>query len=425
LAATDSKFLAWKTGLWWGSGFALFALVITLNRDFDTFLRYLVLGLPQGAIIALIAVGYSMVYGIIQLINFAHGEVFMFSTFFVLMLLVPPEGQQTLAPVLIAATVFLIVACAVWVLAERLPRLWLRLGLALAAGAGASAVNARLMPAAGGGAPMFPFFAAYALAIAYTCCLGVTMDILAYRPLRRSPRLIALITAIGLSLFLQNFAQLIWGSSSRYFPAAARPAVLGSQQVPLAAGLSLSRLDVVIVILAVVLMAGLQLFVMKTRTGRAMRACAQDRVTASLMGVEVNRVVAVAFALGAGLAAMVAPLYVLRGTPIHPQMGYMVGILAFSSAVLGGIGNITGAMLGGLVIGIVSAFVPLFDALDTFAWFQAAERAGWITREGYAHFVQGYGKPGQYQLAVAYAFMILVIVFKPTGLLGKASAKRA
>ncbi|MCX7718819.1 MAG: branched-chain amino acid ABC transporter permease [Candidatus Sumerlaeaceae bacterium] len=425
MATERGRQSGWNTALWWGGGFALFALVITLNRDFETFLRYLVLGLPQGAIIALIAVGYSMVYGIIQLINFAHGEVFMFSTFFVLMLLVPPEGGQTMAPALIGATVFLIVACTVWVLAERIPARWMRGAVAVAAGAAAAAANARLMPATGAGAAILPFFAAYALAIVYTCCLGVTMDLLAYRPLRHSPRLIALITAIGLSLFLQNFAQLIWGSSSRYFPASVRPAILGSQQVTLTPALSLSRLDLVIVVLALALMAGLQLFVMKTRTGRAMRACAQDRVTASLMGVEVNRVVAVAFALGAGLAAMVAPLYVLRGTPIHPQMGYMVGILAFSSAVLGGIGNITGAMLGGMVIGIVSAFVPLFDALDRFAWFEAAVRAGWITREGYAEFVQGFGKPGQYQLAVAYAFMILVIVFKPTGLLGKASAKRA
>ena len=141
-------------------------------------------------------------------------------------------------------------------------------------------------------------------------------------------------------------------------------------------------LDIIIIVLAVVLMVGLQMFILRSRTGRAMRACAQDRVTASLMGVRVSGVVAVAFALGAGLAALVAPLYVLRGTPIAPQMGYIVGILAFASAVLGGIGNITGAMLGGMVIGIITTFVPLFDSLDTFAWFRAAERAGWVTQGG-------------------------------------------
>jgi branched-chain amino acid transport system permease protein len=256
------------------------------------------------------------------------------------------------------------------------------------------------------------------------------MDLLAYRPLRNSPRLIPLITAIGLSLFLQNAAQATWGAASRFFPADATPQVFSGRRLPLftpgdGTVIDLSLLDGIIIALAILLMVGLQLFILRTRTGKAMRACAQDRTTASLMGIKVNTVVALAFALGAGLAAMVAPLYVLRGSPIYPQMGYIVGILAFASAVLGGIGNITGAMLGGLIIGIIYSFVPLFDAFDTFRMFGFLERAGWITREGYSQFVNAFGRPGQYQLGVAYAFMILVIVFKPTGLLGQASAKRA
>lgn len=406
------------------AGFALFAAFITVNRDFKTFLTYLLLGIPQGAIIALIAVGYSMVYGIIQLINFAHGEVFMFSAFFVFMLVAVPTAPDPLASGLIFGTIAVIAHCALWVLLGRVQPRALRAVICASAAVGAAFLNSRLMPAPGAAAGV-PFLIAYALAILYTCCLGVTMDLLAYKPLRTSPRLIALITAIGLSIFFQNFAQTIWGSASRYFPAAAEPKVFSGPRIPLGGGLDISRLDLFIVALALVLMVAVQWFILRTRTGKAMRACAQDRVTASLMGIQVNRVVAVAFAIGASLAAMIAPLYVLRGTPIYPQMGYIVGILAFASAVLGGIGNITGAMLGGMVIGIIFAFVPLFDAVDGFAWFKAAEAAGWITREGYNQFVLSYGKPGQYQLGVAYAFMILVIVFRPTGLLGKASARRA
>ena len=166
---------------------------------------------------------------------------------------------------------------------------------------------------------------------------------------------------------MQNYAQMAWGPASRFFPSEARPAWLSGPPVGLGAGLSIARLDIVIVLLALALMLALHLFVMRTRTGRAMRACAQDGVTASLMGVETDRVVTITFAIGAALAAAAAPLYVMRWNPMFPQMGNIVGILAFASAVLGGIGNMTGAMLGGLVIGVIYAFVPLFDTLDTFA----------------------------------------------------------
>jgi branched-chain amino acid transport system permease protein len=425
----------WRTALPWVGGFVLFALFITFNKGFSTFVQYFLLGLPQGAVIALIAVGYTMVYGIIQLINFAHGEVFMFAAYFVLMLITPADpGSKVAVPVIVASLAFLF-ACSAWVALGRVASRPLRAGIALAVAAAGATANWWMLPRPGG-AVVVPFFAAYALAVIYTCCLGVTMDLVAYKPLRASPRLIPLITAIGLSLFLQNCAQAIWGSASRVLPRDQVPEFLGGSRglapgemshstVVLPGGFRMQLLDIIIIVLAVVLMLGLQAFILRSRTGRAMRACAQDRVTASLMGVRVSSVVAVAFALGAGLAALVAPLYVLRGTPIAPQMGYIVGILAFASAVLGGIGNITGAMLGGMVIGIITTFVPLFDSLDTFAWFQAAERSGLVTKAGWDHFTAGYGKPGQYLLGVAYAFMILVIVFKPTGLLGKASAKRA
>ncbi len=422
------KSTAWKSaGVWLGL-FALFTAFVVANKGWGTFLSYLLLGLPQGAIIAAIAVGYSMVYGIIQLINFAHGEVFMFSAYFLLMYLVAPDQPDSVAPRIITGILGLIVAVAVHTALGERGNARSRAAIALATGVTVAGLNTFLLPQ-WGGKPVVPFLVAYPLAIAYASCLGVTMDRLAYRPLRSSPRLIPLITAIGLSLLLQNVAQVTWGSASRFFPAASVPALFTGRRLTLATigdtRLELSVLDAIIIVVAVLSMAVLQTFVLRTRTGKAMRACAQDRVTASLMGIRVDCVVALAFAIGAGLAALVAPLYVLRGTPLYPQMGYIVGILAFASAVLGGIGNLTGAMIGGMIIGIIYSFVPLFDAFDTFPIFEVFERWGWVTRAGFQQFMANYGRPSQYQLGVAYAFMILVIVFRPTGLLGKATAKRA
>lgn len=428
----------WKTPLLWLTGFVIFALFVVWNRDLYTFLRYLALGLPQGSIIALIAVGYSMVYGIIQLINFAHGEIFMMSTYFALMLMIPAVGDNTLGLNIVTVSVGIMAACAMWVaMGGIIRKTGPRVAAAMAVGGLVALLNMTLVPKSAD--ETLPFWVAVSVALVYSCCLGVTMDFLAYRPLRNSPRLIPLITAIGLSLFLQNFAQAIWGSARRDFPFDAKPGFqpggtgggssvelmrltdrFGHEQV-----LSTTWLDISIILITIALLIGLQSFIHFARTGKAMRACAQDRVTAGLMGIQTNRVVALAFALGAGLAAVAAPLYVLRGTFISPTMGYIVGILAFASAVLGGIGNITGAMLGGMIIGIIFTYVPMFDTFDTFKLFDKLEAMGWVSQQGWNDFVSAVGRPGQYQLGVAYAFMILIIVFKPTGLLGRASAKRA
>lgn len=420
--------------------FLIFSVFVIVNRDLYTYLRYLTLGIPQGAIIALIAVGYSMVYGIIQLINFAHGEVFMFSVYFMIMLLVPITADSTLGMDIISTAVAFMVACTGWVaLSNLISHKAARLITVGVLGAVVGTLNWFIIPTTDDPKTL-PFLVAVAVALIYSCCLGVTMDLTAYRPLRNSPRLIPLITAIGLSLFFQNTAQAIWGSNRRDFPEATKPQWLmglsendnpfiklatftGENGQPMV--LQTTRLDIAIVVIAIILLIGLQFFIHYSRTGKAMRACAQDRATASLMGIQVNRVVALAFALGAGLAAIAAPLYVLRGTFIAPTMGYIVGILAFSSAVLGGIGNITGAMLGGLVIGIIYTFVPLFDTFDSFKIFTWLEANGIVTKAGWNQLVDSIGRPGQYQLGVAYAFMILIIIFKPTGLLGKASAKRS
>jgi len=433
LAQPGEVLRQYRTPILWLGGFLLFFLFVIINRDLATFLSYLALGIPYGAIIALIAVGYSMVYGIIQLINFAHGEVFMFSTYFALMFLVPVTATGGVGLEIVAGLVALITTCATWVmLSNRIDNRLARAVVSGVVGAAFLALHHYLLPR--DQESVLPFFVAVLLGIFYSCCLGVTMDVLAYRPLRNSPRLIPLITAIGISLFLQYFAQSIWGPASRDFPGSSKPALFTQKPIVLASwtgsngvehSIRMSAIELVIIATAIVLLIGLQLFIHRTRTGKAMRACAQDRTTASLMGVRVNHVVAVAFALGAGLAAVAAPLYVLGGRFMSPTMGYIVGILAFSSAVLGGIGNIKGAMLGGLIIGVIYQFVPLFDRFDTFRIFNLFESWGWTNAASWNESIRNFGSPGQYQLGVAYAFMILVIVFKPTGLLGKASAKRA
>jgi branched-chain amino acid transport system permease protein len=277
-----------------------------------------------------------------------------------------------------------------------------------------------------GAQPILPFLAGWAIAVGLACCVGVTLDRVAYRPLRNAPRLIPLITAIGMSFLLANVAQALWGASPRSFPSTAIPEFLSTgNRIPVMGRLTVSTLDILIVGLTLVLIVALELFIGFTRSGRALRACSMDRPVASLMGINIDRTVALAFLFGAGLAAMAAPLYVLRGTNLSPTMGYIVGILAFSSAVLGGIGNLTGAMLGGLIIGMTYTFVPLFDGIDQFRMFQALEERGWVSRQSWQAFVRSFGAPSQYQLGIAYALMILVIILRPTGLLGKATAKRA
>ena len=294
------------------------------------FLEQIINGLVLGGIYALIAVGYTMVYGIIQLINFAHGEIFMFGAYFAFL----------------CVTTF---------------------GLS--------------------------FWVALPLSMGLCALMGMLIDFVAYRPLRNAPRLSALITAIGMSLMLQNLARLIWGARWRKFPAEATPTLLTGNTIPLPGGAQVSFLDVFIILLAVGLMIGLNRLIHLTKIGKAMRACAQNRVAASLMGIDTNRVITVTFAIGSALGAVAGVMVGLREVT-EPTMGYYKGVAAFAAAVLGGIGNITGAMLGGVVLGVAEAL-----------------GAGYIS--------------SGYRLAIAYIIMILVIIFRPSGLLGKSTATRA
>ncbi len=292
--------------------------------------QQLVNGFTLGLIYALIAVGYTMVYGVIELINFAHGEVYMFGAFLCMMFL----------------TVF--------------------------------------------GAPLV-----VAVFLSMACCalMGVFLDVVAYRPLRNAPRLAALITAIGMSIFLQNLAMIIWGSRPLPFVKQALPAFF--KDTALSFGdVNISWMQMAIYITAVAMMISLNLVITRTRIGTAMRALAQNRVCASLMGINVNRVISFTFALGSGLGAMAGIMVSMFYNTMYPTMGYNAGVKAFAAAVLGGIGSVPGAMFGGIVLGIAETL-----------------GAGYVS--------------SPYRDGVAYAVMILVIILRPSGLLGRAVTEKA
>jgi branched-chain amino acid transport system permease protein len=295
------------------------------------FLAQLINGLSLGGIYALIALGYTMVYGIIELINFAHGDVYTLGSFFSLAIfgLLGVTGELHGAALVIDVTIALV-------------------GAALLCG-----------------------------------IVGVLIERLAYRRLRNAPRLAPLITAIGVSFILENAMQLWHGPSPVAFPA-----VIPNPTLTIG-GVSIAAEQVVVIALAVFVMLALQLFIHNTRMGRAMRATAQDRDAAQLMGININRTIAVTFLVGsalAGVAGLVSGVYYQSTWFFN---GFGAGLKAFTAAVLGGIGNLAGAMLGGFLIGIIESF------------------ATWK-----------FG--GQWSNVTVFAILILVLVFRPAGLLGEA-----
>ena len=308
----------------------------------DIFLQQLVNGLVLGSIYALVALGYTMVYGILELINFAHGEVTM-----------------------IGAMVALTVIGALLGAAPNLP--------------GVLVVLAGIL-----------------VAIPACMALAFTIEKIAYRPLRKAPRLAPLITAIGVSIILQNLAMLIWGRQYVSFPA-----ILPTRKYEFL-GANISLLQIAIVVLALAVMAGLWLLVEKTRLGRAMRATAQSREVAELMGVNVDRVISATFIIGAAIAAIAGVMVSAYYGLAHYYMGFMLGLKAFSAAVLGGIGNIAGAMLGGLLLGVIEALGA-----------------------GYIGDLTGGFLGSHYQDVFAFFVLIGVLVFRPSGLLGERVATRA
>ncbi|HTI69149.1 MAG TPA: branched-chain amino acid ABC transporter permease [Candidatus Limnocylindria bacterium] len=303
------------------------------------FLQQILNGLALGAIYALIALGYTMVYGVLRFINFAHSDIFMLGAFsgFYLEKLFARYFASAFPPQSITAAIIIML-----------------------------------------------------LSMAICAALGVAIEYLAYRPLRKRPRLTVLITAIGVSLFIEYTCQhpAVFGPSPQAFPK-----LLPEQTLNLG-GVVMSSNQVVIFVVTGILLVLLTFIVQRTKVGMAMRAVSFNERAAALMGVNVDRIVSFTFALGSALAAAGGILFAIKYQKIEPLMGVQMGLKAFVAAVLGGIGNLPGACLGGLVLGLVESAVGGVARLSTY-------------RDG-----------------VAFAFLIAVLLFRPDGLLGKATKEK-
>jgi branched-chain amino acid transport system permease protein len=295
-----------------------------------TFLQQLVNGLSLGSIYALIALGYTMVYGVLRLINFAHGDVYMVGAYVGYYLSRRLRGTE---PSLISAVFVMIVSMA-------------------------------------------------ACAI-----LGMLIERLAYRPVRREARLTLLITAIGVSLFIENVAQLVFGPDPKFFPSLAPHADF------ILAGVHVTSEQLTVIVVSMLLMVLLRFFILKTRTGKAMRAVSFSLDGARLMGISTDKIIAITFAVGSALAAAAGVLIGMQIPKIDPLMGIMYGLKAFVAAVLGGIGSIPGAVLGGLLIGTSEVMV-----------------VGYLS--------------STYREAIAFGILILVLILRPQGLLGRVQKEK-
>ena len=327
----------------------------------DILLQQIVNGLTLGSLYAIVALGYTMVYGIIQLINFAHGEVVMFGA-------------------MIALTV--------------------------------------IAALAGSGLPPLAIVLTGLLAAIPSCmALGYFLERVAYRPLRRAPRLAPLITAIGMSIVLQQVAMMFWSRNTLAFP----------QILPVSvheiAGASISSLQIAIIGICLAMMGGLAFVVYRTKLGAAMRATAENADIARLMGVDVDRVIGATFVIGAGLAAVAGLLIGIYYGVAHYAMGATLGMKAFSAAVLGGIGNIPGAMVGGILMGLVESLGAGYigDISDLCQYRYLAGLLGERCTNGGNLVLFG----SNYQDVFAFVVLILVLVFRPSGLLGERVADRA
>ena len=285
------------------------------------FLAYLINGISLGSIYAIIALGYTMVYGIARMLNFAHGDIIMIGGY-VAFLAFTSLNLSTILSIILS-----VVVCAI---------------------------------------------------------LGVTIERLAYKPLRQATSLSVLITAIGVSYFLQNSAQLIFGAENKMFPN-----MLPKGNISLFNGeLAISYSTIITIVTCIVVMVCLTLFVQKTKTGKAMRACSEDKGAASLMGININKTISLTFAIGSGLAAIASVLLCVTYPSLSPSLGSMPGIKAFTAAVFGGIGSIPGAFIGGLLLGIIENLTKAYIST-------------------------------QLSDAIVFGVLIIVLLIKPTGLLGK------
>jgi branched-chain amino acid transport system permease protein len=299
------------------------------------FFQTLGFGLAQGAIFALVALGYTMVYGIIELINFAHGDVFTLGAFFSLAIITSPLGA------LIGLT-----------------------------------------PSSSGAGVILPLLGLFVVTMLFCALVNIAIERVAYRPLRHAPRLAPLITAIGMSALLEGIMNVWKGPYNLAYPD-----FLPENQIPLGGGATIAAKSVFVIVIAVVLMVVLTLFINRSKLGKAMRATAQDRDAAQLMGIDINRTISATFFIGAALAGAGGIIYGLYYNSVQAFDGFQYGLYAFTAAVFGGIGNIPGAAIGGFVIGIVFA---MSDGYFTTKW----------------------------TIPLIFAILIFVLVFRPTGLLG-------
>ncbi|HEX6959681.1 MAG TPA: high-affinity branched-chain amino acid ABC transporter permease LivH [Ferrovibrio sp.] len=302
----------------------------------EYFLQQLINGVTLGAVYALIAIGYTMVYGIIGMINFAHGEIYMIGAF-------------------IAVISFAILG----------------------------AVGISWVPLA--------LLIVLIVSMVLTGLYGWTIERIAYRPLRGSSRLAPLISAIGMSIFLQNYVQIAQGAKIKALP----PMIRGGFDLMTGENFSvtLSYLQIIIMLLTIALMVGFSWLIAKTPLGRAQRACEQDRVMAALLGVNTDRTISLTFVLGAILAAVAGVMVTLYYGVVDFYIGFLAGLKAFTAAVLGGIGSLPGAMLGGLLIGLIEAFWSAYFSTE-------------------------------YKDVAAFSILVIVLIFRPTGLLGRPEVEK-
>lgn len=298
----------------------------------NEFIQQIINGLTLGSIYALIAIGYTMVYGIIGMINFAHGEIYMIGAYVGVSSIV---GLSTLGLGVVPIIILL----------------------------------------------------ALLFSIIVTSGYGWSVERLAYRPLRGSPRLVPLISAIGMSIFLQNYVAIGQSAKDLAIPAQITERwTFGGSEDEIAVGISL--MQVIIFAVTLICMVGLHLYIKHSRMGRACRACSEDQGMARLLGIDTNKVIALSFVIGAALAAVAGVLVALYVGVVNPFIGFIAGLKAFTAAVLGGIGSIPGAMLGGFLLGITESFTSAY--LRT-----------------------------EYKDVVAFLLLVLVLLFRPTGILGK------
>ena len=335
----------------WLTGGAIVALVVigsiatlrtgdyTARHWFDFF----IFGLAQGSVYALIALGYTLVYGILRMINFAHSEVFMSGAYI-----------------------------------------------------GYFVINSFNRSGFLDSNPFIALIIVMLAAMLTSVTVAVLLERIAYRPLRRAPRLVPLITAIGASYFLQESFRTLFGSQSKAYPDV--DVLKGT--VSLGGEFVIQKIQILVIVAASLLMISLYYYIMRTRTGKAMRAVSEDKDTAALMGINVDAIIVRTFVLGAAAAGAGGVLYSLMFRQINAYMGFVPGIKAFTAAVLGGIGNLPGAMLGSLFLGIFESVGPIL-------------------------FLDGLGIPAPYQLkdVIAFSMLVLVLIFRPTGILGERLSK--